>query len=199
MPTAQIGWRSGPAGPRSLISRSCLNFRVRTANHRSQAWVASGLEQLSAWQSPAIRRPRHFYLRFRPQECSSDRFPLKPPEAPNVPFFRYEKKTLLELPISARPPQKRSPPEKRSTKSPSSSFLMCTRLRIFALVLRIVALVLHFDFCSLLSTIQRKIILEDRPARFWENHSKQENVYVYHILVTTPGFAIRLGYGQKFR
>ena len=33
------------------------------------------------------------------------------PEAPNVLFFGYDKKTL-ELPISARPPKKRSPPEK---------------------------------------------------------------------------------------
>ena len=74
---------------------------------------------------------------------------------------------MLELPISARPPKQLSPPappkknnnKKRSIKSPSSVrrnagncyyFLnnKCTRLRSFALVLRIVALVLHFDFCS---------------------------------------------------
>ena len=83
------------------------------------------------------------------------------PEAPNVPFFLGTRKKRSNYRFLLDP-KKRSPPEKRSTKSPSSiqrkagivTFLFCcTRLRIFALVLRIFALVLHFDFCSLLSKI----------------------------------------------
>ena len=105
------------------------------------------------------------------------------PEARNVPFFfRYEKNTL-ELPISARPPKKRSPPEKRSTKSPSSIqrkagivtfffFFLCTCLRIFALVLRIFAFVLHFDFCSLLSKISATDYLGGPTSPILGKHSK---------------------------
>ena len=53
------------------------------------------------------------------------------PEAPNVPFFfRYEKKTL-ELPISARPSKKRSPPRKTLDQIPSSIQRKAGLLRFF--------------------------------------------------------------------
>ena len=59
-----------------------------------------------------------------------------------------------------------APRKSRGRRALLRFFQICTRLRIFALVLRIFALVLHLDCCSLLSNIQRPIILEDRPARF---------------------------------
>ena len=111
--------------------------------------------------------------------------PIQQPEAPNVPLLLGTRKKHSKYRFLLDPPKKRSPPEKRSTKSPSSiqrkaGIVTCvffgTRLRIFALVLRTFALVLHFDFCSLLSNIQQRIILEDRPARFWENRPKQGKV-----------------------
>ena len=120
---------------------------------------------------------------------------LRHPTCPFCLGTRKKRSTyrfLLDRPKNARPPKN----ARQHPLIPSRGRRDCyvkknTRLRIFALVLRIFALVLHFDFCSLLLNIQRPIILEDRPARFWQTRSKQEKVYVYHILV--PGFAIRLG------
>ena len=95
--------------------------------------------------------------------------------SPNVPLFLGTRKKRSNYRFLLDPPKKRSPPEKCLTTSPSSiqrkagllRFCFCyctgTGVRIFALVLRIFVLVVHFDFCSLLLNIQRPIILEDRP------------------------------------
>ena len=133
-------------------------------------------------------------------QSSGDAFGPKRRENPLLKalFFRYEKNKKLELPISARPRKKKTlAPRKRSTKSllPSRGWRVLLRF-LFALgcgYLRSFWGAVHFEFCSLLSKIQRPIILEDRPARFWGKRSKQEKVYISRILVTIPGFAIRLG------
>ena len=123
------------------------------------------------------------------------------PEAPNVPPFLGTRKKRSNYRFLLDPPKNARPPKKRSTTSPSSiqrkaGLLRFLNLHSFAdICARFADICARFalDFCSLLLNIQRLIILEDRPARFWEKRSKQEKVYVYHILVTTPGFAIRLG------
>ena len=109
-------------------------------------------------------------------------------------------KMKVSLLDSDRPPKKGSPPEKRSTKSPSSiqkkaGIVTFLNSHSFADMRARFALRLLLA----LSKIQRPIILEDRPARFWQKRSKKEKVYVYHILVTTLGFAIRLGYEGCYR
>lgn len=66
---------------------------------------------------------------------------------------------------------------------------LCARLRIYALALRRFALVLHYEFCSLLSVTNN---LGGPISPVLGKRSKQEKVHVYHILATTLNFAIRL-------
>ena len=69
------------------------------------------------------------------------------------------------------------------------SAAICARFAEF------VALVSHFEFCSLLSASHH---LGGPISPVLGKTLDSEKVYVYHILDTTRGSAIRLGSGQKF-
>ena len=60
------------------------------------------------------------------------------------------------------------------------TFPVCACLRIVGFVLRTLALVLHFNSCSLLSTTDH---VGGPMRRFWGKRSKQDKMYVYHTWV----------------
>ena len=118
------------------------------------------------------------------------------PEAPSQPVLGTGQKhsnyrVLLDPSKNARP-RKNARPNPRLPSGQRQAIVSVFKLRSFAAgCLRIFALVLHFDFCSLPSATHH-LGGPIRPiSPVWEN-AKQEEVYVCHILLTTPSFAIRL-------
>ena len=113
----------------------------------SPALIHAGPDQTMGLEGAELGVARICPTCYFSSTCSKKLNGLRIPEAPNAPFFWVREKNA---PISARPPKQRSPPEKRSTKSPSS-IQRKAGIVTFLKILPIFALVLHFDFCSLLS------------------------------------------------
>ena len=112
---------------------------------------------------------------------------------------------MLELPISARPPKKILAPPKTLDHIPffEGGIVTCLFLNLHSFA----------DICARFADICARFALQFLLAPFEYSATdhlggptspvlgktlEAGKVYVYHIVVTTPGFAIRLGKGQKF-
>ena len=122
---------------------------------------------------------------------------------PTCPFLGTQKKRsnykfLLEPPKNARPPQnaRPNPPSFIQRKASIATFFnMCTRLRIFALVLwtdSCARFALRFPLAPFEHSATDHLGGPISPV-FGKTLEAGEKVHVYHILVTTPGFANAFG------